>query len=423
LEFGVCFLEFARPVPRHLKIADYTYALPDDRIARYPLPERDAARMLVFSNDTITDRHFRDLPAELPPDALLVLNETRVVPARLILRRPTGGRVEVFCLEPAEPDGADVATAMVRSGGVRWRCMVGGAARWRAGEAISAPLPDGSVEAVLHAREEGGTFLLDFSWSPAQLSFAEVLAEAGAVPLPPYLNRDAEESDAERYQTVFARWEGSVAAPTASLHFTPAVLASLEARGVQKTFVTLHVGAGTFRPVKSETMEGHDMHAEWISVEAASIQKVREQIAAGRPVAAVGTTAARTLESLYWIGARLLRGEQLDPRSEAVSQWTAYELSADAISSEAALGAALEAAQAAGGKLTARTALMIAPGYDWKICDALVTNFHQPHSTLLLLVASLVGPAWRTVYSHALASGYRFLSYGDSSLLFRVKPA
>ena len=406
------------PDPRQLSILDFTYPLPAGRIAPEPLPDRAASRLLVSRGGVLTDRTFRDLPDELPAGALLVFNDTRVVRARLLARRPTGGQVELFCLEPVAPHRS-LELALQQAGACTWRCLVGNGRRWKDGPVrLDFETADGRA-ATLHAErqaQEAGTALIDFRWEPAEVPFAEVLRAAGHLPLPPYIDRPHTAADAVRYQTVYAAAEGAVAAPTAGLHFTPEILAGLQARGFAIGHVTLHVGAGTFQPVKAGRMADHPMHAEPIIVTAALLR----QLLAHRPgpVIAVGTTSLRTLETLYWLGAGLLLAPA--PSAELlVTQWQPYELAAAAdISPEAALAALLRYLEARGTEaLEANTRLLIAPGYRFRLAQGLITNFHQPESTLLLLVAALVGPGWRAVYDHALAQGYRFLSYGDSSLL------
>ncbi len=403
--------------PRQLAIHDFTYDLPPGRIAPAPLPDRAASRLLVSRAGALHDRTFRDLPGELPPGALLVFNDTKVVRARLLAHRPSGGALELFCLEPVAPHRA-LEPALAQTGACTWRCLVGNGRRWKEGPvAVVFATPDGrpaTLWATRQARETGGTALLDFRWEPAELTFAEVLQGAGHLPLPPYLGRPDTAADAVRYQTVYAAHEGAVAAPTAGLHFTPELLAELAARGFGTAHVTLHVGAGTFQPVKAGRMAEHPMHAEPLLVTAALLRQLLAQ--GPRPVVAVGTTSLRTLESLYWLGAALAAGAPAGPEL-AVGQWQPYETTAD-ISPTAALGALLRYLEAAGtDTLQATTRLLIVPGYRFRLVQGLITNFHQPESTLLLLVAALLGPGWRAVYDHALATGYRFLSYGDSSLL------
>ena len=407
------------PDPRELSIHDFAYPLPPARIAPEPLPDRAASRLLVSRGGRLTDKTFRDLPGELPAGALLIFNDTRVVRARLLARRPTGGQVELFCLEPVAPHRS-LELALQQTGSCTWRCLVGNGRRWKDGPVtLDFTTADGQP-ATLHAvrqQQEAGTALIAFSWTPAGLPFAELLRAAGHLPLPPYIDRADTAADAVRYQTVYAAAEGAVAAPTAGLHFTPEILTELNARGFATGHITLHVGAGTFQPVKADRMAEHPMHTEPILVTAALLRQLLAH--RPRPVIAVGTTSLRTLETLYWLGAGLL----LQPTAAAellVSQWQPYEMAeaAASISPEDALAALLRYLETRGtDTLEANTRLLIAPGYRFRLVDGLITNFHQPESTLLLLVAALLGPGWRAVYDHALAHDYRFLSYGDSSLL------
>lgn len=397
--------------PSQLSITDFTYELPQERIAQEPLAERDASRLLLWNQGRIADLVFRDLPDALPPDALLVLNDTRVVNARLVFQRGTGGRIEVLCLAPQ--DGGPMEQAFEARGQSTWQCFIGNGKRWRDGEELL--LRAGGLE--LRAAREGAE-VVRFLWEPGHLSFAQVLDALGHVPLPPYMKRPDAPEDKERYNTVFAQRKGSVAAPTASLHFTPRVLERLQAKGIREVRLTLHVGAGTFLPVKSERMQGHAMHHEQVRVPRQAIEDLARAVG-HRPIVAVGTTALRTLESLVWHGARLIKGEPAPVMD--VGQWEPYEPGAAGIRAGDALRAILADLDMRGeAQLTGRTQLLIAPGYQVRLADALVTNFHQPQSTLLLLVAAFIGPEWRRVYDHALANGYRFLSYGDGSLLWRT---
>ena len=413
--------------PRTLAIHDFSYALPPERIAPEPLPDRAASRLLVSRHGQLSDRSFRDLPNELPAGALLVFNDTRVVRARLLARRPTGGLVELFCLEPVAPHRT-LELALQQTGHCTWRCLVGNGRRWKEGPvSLEFETPDGQTATLWAERraQEAGSALVDFRWEPAGLPFAEVLRAGGHLPLPPYLGRPDTAADSVRYQTVYAAAEGAVAAPTAGLHFTPELLDELQQRGFATGHVTLHVGAGTFQPVKADQMAGHPMHTEPILVTVALLRQLLAH--RPRPVLAVGTTSLRTLETLYWLGVGLLgerrtgsEGNETEPRELAVTQWQPYEMAtlAAGISAPEALTALLHHLESTGADtLQARTRLLIAPGYQFRIVDGLITNFHQPESTLLLLVAALLGPDWRAVYEHALTSGYRFLSYGDSSLL------
>ncbi|RNI31021.1 S-adenosylmethionine:tRNA ribosyltransferase-isomerase [Rufibacter latericius] len=403
--------------PRQLSITDFTYTLPEESIAQYPLENRDQSKLLLYKKGRISDGQFRDLPAALPANSLLVFNDTKVVQARLRFQKSTGGMIELFCLEPLEPV-REVQQAMQQTYSVVWKCLVGNNKRWRDGrlEMPLGPYPsDGSLWAERLAPAEEG-FAIHFTWSPGHRTFAEILELAGLLPLPPYMNREVAEEDQDRYQTVYASEAGAVAAPTAGLHFTPEVLTQIEERGHQQGFVTLHVGAGTFKPVKAELMEYHYMHGEQLSVSRQLIERLLYH--GPHPVIAVGTTSMRTLESLYWIGTGLSLGILPGEGEEIqVPQWFPYEVRSN-LSVQEALEALLYHLDSHKlPHLHATTRILIAPGYQFKICTGLVTNFHQPQSTLLLLVSALIGPSWQKVYKHALANGYRFLSYGDSSLL------
>ena len=402
--------------PKDLRIEDYTYALPDERVAKYPLEIRDSSKLLIYNSGRIEENIYRKIAEHIPEGSLLVFNQTKVVHARLLFRKDTGGIIEVFCLEPHN-QYADVPTAMMQKGKVWWKCMIGGASKWKHGMVpeLKHENPGFTLRATILERESG-TFTLELSWDDDSLSFAEVLHYAGKVPLPPYLHREADTTDEERYQTIYAREEGSVAAPTAGLHFTNDVMTSLDAKGIDLSFLTLHVGAGTFKPVKSETMQEHEMHAEWIEVSRETLAQLISHLETG--IVAVGTTSLRTLESLYWIGAKLHNDVSIDFSGIAVDQWEPYEQSYDTKPTES-LNAILLYMDAKGiNRLLTRTRILIAPGYKMKIVKGLVTNFHQPQSTLLLLVAALIGSDWRKIYEHALTNNYRFLSYGDGCLLW-----
>lgn len=402
--------------PKNISIQDYTYTLPEERIARYPLPQRDASKLLLYRNGEISEDIYKNLPAHLPADSLLVFNNTKVVEARLLFQKPTGGVIEIFCLEP-HAQYADITTAMLQKGKVLWHCLVGGASKWKPGQVLKKEITGADSIITLQARyteKLPGSFVIELKWEPAHLSFAELLHHAGAVPLPPYIKRAAEESDKERYQTVYAHTDGSVAAPTAGLHFTEQIFADLKSKNIQIEFVTLHVGAGTFKPVKSDTMEGHDMHAEWIDVSATFIEQLIESLQ--KNIIAVGTTSLRTIESLYWLGRKPERNSGV----LTLHQWEPYEMTDKNITTQEALSQLLSWMKK--NKLTrliAKTQLLIAPGYDFKIVKGLITNFHQPQSTLLLLVAALTGSDWKKIYDYALEHNFRFLSYGDGSLLWR----
>jgi len=396
---------------KDLSIEAYDYPLPDDRIAKYPLAERDASKLLVLKDNVIGESQFKHLGEFLPKDALLVFNETKVIRARLQFHKTTGSRIEVFCLEPEQ----DYQMVFSACSPVRWKCLVGNAKRWKEGRLSMGLTVEGEkvtlfAERMAHNDQYSE---IEFSWTPENLSFAAVLEAAGEIPLPPYLHRDAEPDDRDRYQTVFARYDGSVAAPTAGLHFTQPLIAKLRDEGFGFDEVTLHVGAGTFRPVSTETIGEHAMHSETIIVRKSLIENLIQQL--GKPVIPVGTTSTRTLESLYWIGVMLKeQGDELRPLH--VEQWFPYEEHAPLSASDALQGILAYLDKYDLTRLEASTALMIAPGYQMRVITGLITNFHQPKSTLLLLVSALIGERWKDCYRFALDHGFRFLSYGDSCL-------
>ncbi len=397
---------------QQLRIADYTYALPDERIARYPLEARDASKLLIYKDGDISEDHYYGLHQHLEPGTLLVFNNTKVIPARLQFVKPSGGVVEVFCLEPLH----DQASGMTKQGEVVWKCLVGGAKKWKSG---ALTLENGPMCLYAHWEDKEKN-LVRFQWTPETATFAEVLEVLGAVPLPPYLARPAEAADRTRYQTIYARYDGSVAAPTAGLHFTERIFDQLAQKGIAHAHLTLHVGAGTFKPVKSETIGEHDMHAEYFDVPLDTIKNLRLQYQNGN-VVAVGTTTLRTLESLFLMGSKLLHQPNLDLPALEIKQWDAYAPEHAQTTVLAAFDALIEWMEAnAQDRIVAKTQLMIAPGYRVRTIRALVTNFHQPNSTLLLLVAALVGEDWRRIYQYALDHDFRFLSYGDGSLLFNT---
>ena len=394
-----------------IAIESYDYPLPEDRIAKYPLSERDASKLLVCRGGTLQASQFRHIGDFLPPKALLVFNETKVIRARMQFQKETGSHIEIFCLEPDD----DYQIAFSSASPVRWKCLVGNSKRWREG-ALHLCLRIGSDEVTLQAervaRNDQYSEIV-FSWTPPELPFASILEAAGEIPLPPYLNRDAEPEDRERYQTVFARYDGSVAAPTAGLHFTRPLLEQLQAQGFELDEVTLHVGAGTFRPVATETIGEHAMHSETLIVRRSLIENLIQHL--DGDIIPVGTTSTRTLESLYWIGT-MLAEQGMALRTLHVEQWFPYESHRD-LSTRKALELLLQYLDMHGlTRLEASTALMIAPGYSMRVVTGLITNFHQPKSTLLLLVSALIGDRWRDAYRFALDNGFRFLSYGDSCL-------
>lgn len=404
--------------PKNISIQDYTYQLPEEKIALHPIVERDSAKLLVYNNGDIKESVYKKIYEFLPEKSLLVFNDTRVIKARIRFQKPTGGIIEIFCLEPFESIN-EYSSIMNKKEKVRWKCMIGGAGKWKEGELVKS-FESAVGSWLLKARlveKLADAYVVEFSWLPAELSFAEVIEAAGDIPLPPYIKRETEISDTERYQTIYARDEGSVAAPTAGLHFTEDVFARLTEKNIRTAFVTLHVGAGTFKPVKAAIMQDHEMHAEWIDVNIELIHSLLLHLDTN--ITAVGTTSLRTLESLYWMGVKAYLQPSI-PQLQ-LGQWEVYEAPlADAhISSEKALQALIlwmESKRT--DRLFTQTQILIAPSYTFKIVKAIITNFHQPQSTLLLLVAAAIGNEWRKIYDHALQNDFRFLSYGDGCLLF-----
>ena len=399
--------------PRDIAIRDFTYTLPEEKIALYPLPQRDASKLLVYKNEQITEDVYSNLSVHLPAGSLLVFNNTRVINARLRFKKGSGGVIEVFCLEPYEQLN-EYSSIMSKTGSVRWKCFVGGAAKWKEKELVIENEKMTIKAALIEKLPD--TYLIEFSWTPASLSFAEVIETAGDIPLPPYIKRETDAEDKSRYQTIYAKHDGSVAAPTAGLHFTENLFEKLAAKQIQTEYITLHVGAGTFKPVKAASMKDHDMHAEWLDVSIESIRKIMEQ---KNDVIAVGTTSARTIETLYWLGVKAFLQPGL--QSLAINQWDVYEspLKDNKISVEESLQALINWIERHGqSRIFTQTQLLIMPGYHFKIIKAIITNFHQPQSTLLLLVAAATKGKWRMLYDHALQNNYRFLSYGDGNLIF-----
>jgi S-adenosylmethionine:tRNA ribosyltransferase-isomerase len=472
--------------PRDIRIADYTYHLPEDRIAKYPLPQRDLSKLLIYDDGHIREDIYRNISRYIAPDSLVIFNDTKVVHARLLFPKDTGAQIEVFCLEP-DDRYKDITTGMMQTREVYWKCLVGKAGKWKERELhLNIPSHHLTITATIE-QKLADSFVIHLQWD-TDATFAEVLHIAGAVPLPPYIRRKADKSDSETYQTIYSKTEGSVAAPTAGLHFTPEIFDDFKAKGIEWDFVTLHVGAGTFKPVKSEQIASHAMHAEWLDVSVGLIEKLTANLTSGlspkerggtaglsqkekgrtanltsglspkerggtaglsqkekgrtanltsglspkrggtaglspsekdvvQQVIAVGTTAARTLESLYWLGVKTVIDPDIDIADLVIHQWDAYELpqDMDVIMALSSLASYLEKHNQT--RLITKTQLLIAPGYTWRIVNTLITNFHQPDSTLLLLVAALIGNDWRKVYDYALAHDFRFLSYGDGCLL------
>ena len=398
--------------PQHINIEAYNYPLPDERIAKHPLAERDRCKLLVRKPDgSFNDRIFSEVPELLPSGSLLVYNNTKVINARLRFRKESGALIEIFCLEPIAPADYAVSFACGGNEGVQWQCFVGNSKRWKDAP-LCGKVTIGKSDIELTARrisKDGNASVVEFTWT-GTATFAEVIAAAGELPIPPYLNRPTEDSDHDDYQTVFSRIEGSVAAPTAGLHFTPEVLHAVDAAGMERRELTLHVGAGTFQPVKSELIGEHEMHSEFICVERSLILELAQT---ERPIVAVGTTSVRTLESLYHLGCMASQGLAINE----LPQWYPYSSDHPRLSRKAALEAL---AAVCGERLIASTRVIIAPGYDYQVVSGIITNFHQPKSTLLLLVSAFIGEDWRKMYAHALADpDYRFLSYGDACLLLR----
>jgi S-adenosylmethionine:tRNA ribosyltransferase-isomerase len=394
---------------------DYRYELPGDRIAQRPLLQREASRLLVYREQTISDCIFSDLDRFLPKESLLVFNNTRVVRARLIFHKADGRLIEVFCLEPADHGQQDLQLAFSARGGCSWKCLVGNSRKWKSGTLeMYFGKPGNFIRASRTGEAEDGCFLVDFTWEPATMSFSEVLEEAGNVPLPPYIERPADETDVLSYQTMFAKYDGSVAAPTAGLHFTPGLLERIQERGIAQAAVTLHVGLGTFRPVSVSDIRDHLMHSEYFSVSLDTLRILNSY--SGKTIIPVGTTSARTLESLYWLGVKAIRHPQ--SKIEEVSQWEPYEQEPSSLPGTGeALQALIDLMEEKGlQELRGRTGIIIVPGYNFHLAGGLITNFHMPGSTLLLMIAAMAGDGWKSVYRHALDQGYRFLSYGDACM-------
>lgn len=400
---------------QQIRIEDFDYSLPDERIAKFPLAKRDESKLLLYSGGEIGEGIFKNITDYLPQGALMVFNNTRVIQARLMFQKDTGARIEIFCLEPVEPH--DYALVFQQTERCSWTCLVGNLKKWKEG-ALCKTVTIGSTSVVLRAEKKqtcGDSHLIEFSWDNADYTFADLLDAAGVLPIPPYLHRETEKSDLQTYQTVYSKIKGSVAAPTAGLHFTPEVLADLDAKGFGREEVTLHVGAGTFKPVKSDTIEGHTMHTEFISVHRSSVERIKNNLG---NIIAVGTTSVRTLESLYYIGAALASNPDATADDLIVKQWMPYDEKNNQLSAADSLQNILDYLDRhSADKLVTATRIIIAPGYEFKIVSGIVTNFHQPKSTLILLISAFVKGDWQSIYNYALCQNFRFLSYGDSSLL------
>lgn len=400
---------------QQIRIEEYDYPLPDERIAKFPLAKRDESKLLLYKDGQVSESVFKHIADYLPAGSLLVYNNTRVIQARLLFQKATGARIEVFCLEPAEPH--DYALIFQQTERCSWICLVGNLKKWKDGLLTKKVTIQGE-EVILSAEKKeshGDSHRIEFSWNNPKYTFADLLDAAGVLPIPPYLHRETEKSDLVTYQTVYSKIKGSVAAPTAGLHFTPEVLADVDAHGIGREEVTLHVGAGTFKPVKSETIEGHEMHTEFISVRRSSIERIQKNLG---KIIAVGTTSVRTLESLYYIGVKLASHPDATSEELVVNQWMPYEAENNRIPVAEALQHILDYLDRhQADKLVTATQIIIAPGYEFKVVRGIITNFHQPKSTLLLLISAFVKGNWRTIYDYALSHDFRFLSYGDSSLL------
>ena len=406
--------------PQQISISDYNYELPDERIALRPLDKRDESKLLIYKNGDIIEDKFSSIVQHLPENLLMVFNNSKVINARLRFEKSTGSKIEIFCLEPTG-DINEYSTVMNQRGSSKWKCFIGGVAKWKE-EFLIKELNVGINKIQLKAKIIGtltDAYEVEFSWEPATMNFAEILDLAGDVPLPPYIKRLTDDEDTSRYQTIYAESEGSVAAPTAGLHFTENIFSGFENKNIQKANVTLHVGAGTFKPVKAATMKDHEMHTEWIDVDAATIENILLQ---RDLVFAVGTTSLRTLETLYWLGVKSI----LHPDAEKIElfQWDVYDekLNQQNITVEASLSALLKwMSKKNVNRIFTQTQLLITPGYTFKIAKGMITNFHQPQSTLLLLVAAAIGDNWKKCYQYAMENDFRFLSYGDANLLFMAE--
>ncbi len=401
--------------PSLIEISDYIYDLPQEKIANYPLQNRDASKLLIYKNKTISENSFKNIDQFLEEESVLIFNNTRVVQARLNFQNSKQQAIEVFCLEPFQAD-LDITQAMLSTQKVLWKCLGGNLKKWR-DEDLTLILENISLNVKLIEKRPDDV-VVEFSWEPKALSFAEVLERSGAMPIPPYLKRKSEDLDATRYQTIYAEKNGSVAAPTAGLHFTPAVYEKLKQKNIQALYVTLHVGAGTFKPVKTTTLAEHDMHAEWIDVSKETIGELLKN--STKKKIAVGTTSLRTIESLYWLGVKVFYNKNLLTGQLELSQWEPYQEVEKELSTAESLTSLLKWMEENSlQRLICKTSILLAPPYRLRLADGIITNFHQPQSTLLLLISCIVGNDWKNIYQYALQNDFRFLSYGDSSLLLK----
>jgi S-adenosylmethionine:tRNA ribosyltransferase-isomerase len=407
--------------PKDLAISNFTYQLPNEKIAAFPLEERDASKLLVYKDGIIQQDVYKNIASHIPANSLLVFNNTKVIQARILFQKDTGGVIEIFCLEPFE-ETKEYNLIMNKKGSIRWKCMIGGAGKWKSGslkKQINLPQNEAiTLEATL-VEKLSDAYIVQLSWLPAHYTFAEVLDQFGDMPLPPYIKRKADLDDKERYQTIYAQHQGSVAAPTAGLHFTGNIFESFTQKNIAQAYVTLHVGAGTFKPVKAESMLGHEMHSEWMDVTIETIKQLIDNTE--NTTIAVGTTSLRTIESLYWMGVKAKLIPQTAAADLMIKQWDVYEqpLQQTNFTCIEALQSLLHWMELNNlQQLFLPTQILIAPGYQYRVAKAIITNFHQPQSTLLLLVAAAVGDDWKKIYDYALENDFRFLSYGDGSLLF-----
>lgn len=406
--------------PKNLSIEDYSYTLPDEKIAIYPLEKRDESKLLIYRNGSISEDLYKNIGDHLAPGSLLVFNNTKVIKARLLFQKSSGAVIEIFCLEPSE-ESHDYAVVLQKQDSVKWKCMIGGASKWKQKfleKNIVINGQDVKLKAAL-IEKLSDAYVVQLEWSPGWFSFAEILEYAGDTPLPPYIKRKAEVADGSRYQTIYSKPEGSVAAPTAGLHFTQSIFKTLEQKEIKIAFTTLHVGAGTFKPVKAGTMASHDMHAEWMEISSGFLDRLKANV--NGKIICVGTTSVRTVESIYWMGVKAYTNPEITLHDIAMKQWEMYdELLNQNINVEQALTSLQKFLQRNSlNKLLIQTQIIIAPGYHFRLTQGMVTNFHQPKSTLLLLVAAMAGERWKYIYDYALANEFRFLSYGDGCLIFR----
>lgn len=410
--------KFNKKVVRNININDYNYDLPDEKIAKYPLAERDMSKLLVFDGERIEEDRFRNISTHLPSGGLLLFNDTKVINARMIFEKETGARIEVFCLDPLSP--SDYALAFAENKSCSWKCLVGNSKKWKEGK-LRKQVCVGNVSLYLYiirVREIGNSFEILFEWDNPDVTFSQIIDAAGNIPIPPYLNRNSEEIDSVRYQTVYSHYEGSVAAPTAGLHFTERVMDDIRKHGIDCDAVTLHVGAGTFQPVKTDNAAEHEMHTEHFVVNRSTIEKIASNLG---NITITGTTTVRTVESLYRVAVQVSENKDVDTNEFAVSQWEAYSGKENYDTKELLLNLLSWMDDKGFDSIRCATQIMIVPGFKFRIVDRLITNFHQPKSTLLLLLSAFIGDDWRKVYGYALENGFRFLSYGDSCLFLHKK--